>query len=772
MKKTQNLLFLMFLSLALFAFITPKEVKAIGEPKIQSITIKQGNTVLTKEGNYYIAPGYDNLEVSYGLVNAGYGYGSYYLEVLDGSEYPISSGWYYPNFVSELWVNLNSMDNPIVTYEFNLCSDWDCETIYDTRTISVNFTKFGTFDDDSIYYTKVMQGGVEITLDNNQGGYLFNNLQDVVFSLKGENLDSDGTYEIECANKSMYYTGDELMNGVDHTCIVSDYQYDSFNLNYSIARSGWSIGYFLEEEDIITYPTFYLNSDNNIKPFESTLKYTNYSKELSRIDDDYWGEKYHYLVLSKYLNTTDTMTYNIKGTDFENKNYTVKLTILKGNENVYTRSLTVSGNDLNSGYDAEFTNFNPGTVSNVRYLFRVTIDDVTAETDIEYVYSNIELVIKKITQGYNETALPISNGTYIADGYDGIYIYFNITNYQQEDELYIKLANGTYSYIPGNPLDLSLDQFEQEIDTFTIRLCADSECNKIYTFDDIKIQFTHYNQVKNQRIYFYNVKQAGNTINMDDTGTFNFNDKQLISMMVKGENLINDATYTLRFGDKDLNVLGSEITNGVELTANPQNSGWLSTYFKLGDVTLNELYYDGTTYHEEGCNEYCVFFNFNTENQYNKNYTATLKYKNYPSNQIEVDESDWNSFYMINSKYHNDGNPLMYYVKGTGYENKNYTVNVKISVDGETIIYNRDFTVNGNNLNNGTNIDLTDLVLPLSTNIEEIMSGEYGMHMLALNYSSKMAKRIYQSLEDLVIVVCMTPIKMFSKNILKYILTF
>ena len=117
MKKTQNLLFLMFLSLALFTFIPPKEVKAIGEPEIQSITVKQGNTVLTKEGNYYIAPGYDNLEVSYSLVNAGYGYGSYYLEVLDGSEYPISSGWYYPNFVSELWVNLSYMDNPIVTYE-------------------------------------------------------------------------------------------------------------------------------------------------------------------------------------------------------------------------------------------------------------------------------------------------------------------------------------------------------------------------------------------------------------------------------------------------------------------------------------------------------------------------------------------------------------------------------------------------------------------------------------------------------------------------------
>ena len=737
MKKIRNLLFI-FVFLCVFALIMPNKVNAIGEPEIQSITVKQGNTVLQKEGNYYVANGYDKLYFSYELANVNtYGMGGYIEVYQEGEEYARSTGWYHVGYESEIYVNF---DNEYVTYNINLCDDWDCDPIYDTKTIQVRFTKVAEMNDDVVYFTKAMQSEEEILFDNDRGGFTFNPLRDIKFMIKGENLDPTANYAIRCANTTMYYLGSDLMNEfnhIGHTCVVSSYQNGTFDLNYELANRGAPVGY--KEEESIYYPTLYLDEyDENVKNFTATIAYKDYPDEtLSRVDDDYWGETWHYLALNKYFDASHPIKMHIQGTDYANKNYDVSLTVWNGNTGVYQIDETVSGYRLNNGYDAVFdaksNHFDPGTTNGTKYLFRVTIDGVSKQETVEYVYSNMQININKVVQGRDGEALPFENGAYVADGFDSIYVSIGLTNYNPNDEVYIRLGNGTSSYRPTGEYDLDVDSFDAETSEFTIMLCADSDCKGVLNFESFKVKLTHYNQIKNQKVYFYNVRQGGNAVPMTGSGTFTINNQQIVSMMVKGENVIEDATYTLELGGygSGKKVSGSELINGVELTGDPRYSSWMSLDFRIGDVTVKKQYYDGTKYIREGEDQidgYYYYFNFEMNNSYNKSYTATLKYKNYSDNAIEMVDSMYMELYVVNTAYHGANKPLMYYLKGSGYDNKNYTGHVLVTLeDGSTFYETPPFTVSGNAINSGTTVDLTNLVLPLATDIDEIMRGEFGM---------------------------------------------
>lgn len=728
MKKIRNLLFI-FVFLCVFALIMPNKVNAIGEPEIQSITVKQGNTVLQKEGNYYVANGYDKLYFSYELANVNtYGMGGYIEVYQEGEEYARSTGWYHVGYESEIYVDF---DNEYVTYNINLCDDWDCDPIYDTKTIQVRFTKVAEMNDDVVYFTKAMQSGEEVLYDNERGGFTFNPLRDITFSLKGENLDLSANYAISCADYTAYYLGSELMNGLDHTCVVSNYHDNSFYLGYKLVGYSTSVGY---KEEYITYPALYLDEYvESINDYTATIAYANYANvALSKVDDDYWGDTWHYLALSKYFDSSKPLKMHLSGTNYENKNYNISLTVWNGNTRVYKTDSTVSGNSLNNGYDAIFNGFNPGTTGGVRYLFRVTVDGVSKQEFVEYIYSNMQISINKIVQGRDGEELPLENGVYVADGFDSLYVSIGLTNYNPDEDVYIRLGNGTSSYRPNGDYDLDIDNFDAETSEFTIMLCADSDCNSVLNFDTFKVKLTHYNQIKNQKVYFYNVRQGGNTIPMTGSGTFTINDKQVVSMMVKGENVIEDATYTLELGSygSGIQVLGSRLINGVELTGNPQYSDYMSINFRIGSASLPITYYDGTNYITAGVDQidgWYYYFNFDISNTYNKSYTADLKYKNYPNNALTMDDSMYLELYVVDTAYHGTNKPLMYYLKGSGYENKNYTFHVLVTLDDGSVFYDRNFTVGGNAINAGTNVELTGLTLPLATNIDEIMGGEYGM---------------------------------------------
>ena len=731
MKKTKNLLFLLVLLIGIFTFVIPKEVYAIGEPTITSITVKQGNNVLEKEGDYYIADGYEKIYFSYELANVNaYGMGEY-IEVWQdlNDMYPRASGWYHVGYESEMYVDFA---NEYVDYTVKLCDDWNCETVYETRIIKVRFTKVPEMADDVIYYTKVMQNGTELAYDNTIGGFSLNPLRDVTFSVKGENLDPIGNYTLSCANRSKaVYTGLELMNGVDHTCVIADYNEDYLNLFQKLVSYQTDTGY--NDGNSTYFVALYLDGDDNsARNYSASIAYANYGEAvLSRIDDDYNGEEWHYLALSKYLNSNDPLKFYVEGYGLENKNYTVTLSIYNGNTQVYTRNETVGGSTLNNGYNAVFSGFDPGTTGGVRYLYRVTIDGVSKQEIVEYVYSSMQINVTKVVQGRDGSPLSVVNGAYVAEGFDNLYLTLSITNYNPNDNIYVRLANGTSTYRPDNEYDIDLDYFEDETTEFTITLCADMDCDEIITFDSVKIKLTHYNQIQNQRVYFYNVTQGGSIIEPNSSGTFTVNNQQIVSMMVKGEDVIEDATYTLELGGygNGIQVLGSQLLSGVELTGDPRLSGYMSLNLRIGTATLPRVYFDGENYIEEGYDENSQYhyFSFNLTNTYNKSYTATLKYKNYPDIPITMDDETYLEIYPVNTAYHGANKPLMYYLKGTGYEDKNYNVHLIVTLDDDSTFYERDFTVSGNAINSGTNVELTGLTLPLATDIDEIMAGEYGM---------------------------------------------
>ena len=739
MKRIHNLLFLMVLLMAVFAL--PGRVSAIGEPEIQGITIKQGNTVLAKEGEYYVAPGADRLYVTYDIINLpAYGMGVYIEVLKEGDYWPSSSGSYYSGYASDLYVDLY---NEYVTYSIKLCEDSTCDNIYDTLDFTVKFTLVTESVDDVVYFSKIMQGGSEVAFDDETDKFILNDLQDATFFVKAENLTPDVNYKLICngykqegynyesINEEETYTGTQLMNGVEHTCVLSKFQgVDSFNFGYGLG-SGWTnMNYWPDLDYNYFYPTIELQADENIKSYEATLKYTDYDDALSRVDDDYWGNTWHYLALSSMFNADKTLSMYVKGTDFDNKNYNVVLSIFKNSEKIYTRNKSVAGSALNSGYNAEYEEFDPGTEAGVRYKFVVTIDGVSHEADVEYLYSDKELTITRVAQGETNSLNKV-DGVYIAPGRVSLYVYLGISNYNPKDEYYIGLGSGVSRYYPNEGIHVRLDEFENETEDFTVKLCADWECDEIVTFTSLKVRLTQYNAVMNQKIYFYDVKQAGTSIPMGDSGAFNINNQQEVTVMMKGENLINGAKYILSLGDYTgrREVTASALAAGVLVTGDPKDSGWLHVSVEIDDFQLDPQYYDGTDYYYEGqqIGYNTIYFNFNTSETYNKSYEATLKYKNYPDIEIEVADEYYVERYAINSNYHNSNNPLRYYIEGSGYDNTNYTVNVKVLQDYENEIYNHDFTVSGSDLNSGTNIDLTGFALPFPDDIDELTNGTNGM---------------------------------------------
>ena len=224
MKKTiKRLLFLVFI-LQFFAFAPHVSAGAFdGVSFNDDPIIKQGNTILQKEGDVYIAPGYDQIKVYYTLegYNSGSSQGTSPLIKLENDSWGCSSTYYYsgannscdPNFIEET-----------VNYVLQICDDYTCANPYDTREFSIRFEKYAEVQDDKIYFTNLSQGGEDLVLD---GNYYFtlNKKQNAIFSIIGENLDSNANYSIMCGGNSNYqitYTGAQIMDGVEHVCNVAN----------------------------------------------------------------------------------------------------------------------------------------------------------------------------------------------------------------------------------------------------------------------------------------------------------------------------------------------------------------------------------------------------------------------------------------------------------------------------------------------------------------------------------------------------------------------
>ena len=729
MKKIIRRLLCLGLLLQFFVFIPQvfadgfAGVSFNGEP-----IVKQGNTILQKENDVYIASGYEDIKVYYTLngYNSGSSYGSSPYIKLENETWGCDSTYYYSGAFSTCRLNfMQETEN----YTLKICDDYQCDTSYDTREFSIKYSKYEDIQDDKIYFTNLSQGGEDLVLDDDSNYFTLNKKQNAIFSITGDNLDENANYYIMCGDNSKYEiakTGAEIMEGTEYICNISK-QDNNITPSYRIAYHYETVLY--QTQDV---PTSYtLVDDSSLPDYESTLKYTNYPNVgLKKVIDDNYTNDYHYLVRSKYANENNTLSYYIAGTNFQNREYDIDLKVLSGSSSIYTRQVKVNGSLLNSGYNLELTGLDLGTITNVRYKIQMTINYITTETDIEYIYPDKEIYITGIKQG--EHNLEKQGDIYIAPYTNSLNFQLEIEDYDaNNDDYYIKIStesgkiNNGYSYEINRAFDVS-PNFDNETEELTVSLCNNYMCDKIYTFETVKVKLLNFNQLQNQKIYFYDVKQGSTTIEPNSTGRFSFNDKQDINLKVKGSNLIADQSYIVSTGNYYKMFLGSELEEGIEITNHVSELGYFNINFYMEDVHLDEYYYDGENYIKNGSDNIYFTFKFNT-GSYAQEYEAVLKYKNYPDVEMDESENYYNNYYIINSLYHGENNPLSYVIYGNNYEDRDYEVKLWVIRDEDTQVFTMTKEVNGLDLNNGYEVELENFVLPLITELNDDQAPIYGM---------------------------------------------
>lgn len=317
-----------------------------------------------------------------------------------------------------------------------------------------------------------------------------------------------------------------------------------------------------------------------------------------------------------------------------------------------------------------------------------------------------KLQINGIKQG--EEYLKQENGIYLIDGYDSIYLDYSVLN-DNGEELYIKVVNErAYTPVlkyPGNEnnllnLDASIRN-SREFSNLTIQLCNNQNCEQAYDSQVISLQITYFEEFVEGKIYFTNLKQGDKNIYLTD-GKLIINDVEDLNFTVKGENLIDDAIYSIgRTNSTEVvSFLGSELEKGVDFTINPNESNGVNLYISLGTVFRIEAGYVEN-------NQYYNTREFYFEKYHKLPFEAELVYTDYLDKDIVS-----SPFYVLSSEYFNAEHSLSYYVKGEGYLDQDY--DVKIGVTGEDIHYNIEKQVNGLLLNEGVYIELENFVLELN----------------------------------------------------------
>ena len=333
---------------------------------------------------------------------------------------------------------------------------------------------------------------------------------------------------------------------------------------------------------------------------------------------------------------------------------------------------------------------------------------------VEALEGDPELQINGVKQG--DKYLEQENDVYLVDGYDSIYLDYTVLN-DNGERLFIRSidaqGNGGYFEHYGNENSLIALNVgtDKENYNFTVQLCNDRNCNEIYDSKTINLKVTYFNEVKDSKIYFTNVKQGDKDILISESNQLMINNKENISLTLKGENLIDDALYRVENAtyDERLEFLGSELEKGVNVTYKMNGK----TYFRLS-AYLGEFYNNLSIEYLEGDVLYS-YANFTLyEDKELPSYEFKLTYTDKSDVDILKTDKYNNPYYVIFNQYHNKEHTLSYYLKGDKYLDQNYNIKVKVT-SGDNILYQDEQEVNGLDLNEGFSLELKNLVLELNT---------------------------------------------------------
>lgn len=314
------------------------------------------------------------------------------------------------DYTSEDWNVKLDINNEIsyITYNLYGGEDEDKELL-DTYKLTFKFTKFNEYNlaNSKLYITEIKQGGNVITPNVENGSiYEFNKTQDITLNIKGKNFAKDITYPLYANMNSRYpigeYTGEELNNGLEVNFKVKNESslsadvyvgYDAFSRR--IYAKPLSCG-----DDYYCYLHHTFIDTNNVSDYNITFSYTNYEdKKVKSINE--FDEYYHnmYIVSSKYHNENNPLAININGKNYLDKDYDVKINIIRDRETLYTKDVKVNGLLLNDGYSIKLDNFVSSKDKTYneekdKYVVETIIDYTTSQTDYMYGYSENYSTIK------------------------------------------------------------------------------------------------------------------------------------------------------------------------------------------------------------------------------------------------------------------------------------------------------------------------------------------------------------------------------------------
>ena len=749
MKKVLNILVCFGLILQNFAFVPSVFAKNEDKPTFTVREIKQNNKALHVENGYYLVEGFDSFNVSIDAEN--YQETDNYMVIIHGDS--TYQSHYDPDWNS-FYFNIDYLEEEeIKEVQFSYCqdlnNDYNCddeEDIIEGETIYLKIVHYDSIQNGMVYITNVRQGGQNIEL-NEYDTFTLNDVQKVEFTLKGDNLIDDATYAIYIGNSqyNKYYLGSELEEGIvytyNHEC--DDY----FALVFNIGNIYKTMLYLDGEES--KYVGYSFITDDTLGSFDADLVYTN--------SQDTNFEEVAYDYNNYTIVNDDTLSYIINGHNYQDKVYQVNVLIKNANTEVYNETFNVNGTLLNNNYKLNLTNLDLSNYSGNKLTFSISIEEITKEvTDI--VYSDKQLTIKNIYQG--DTVLNKVDGIYIANNFKNYDFDYEVSNAETGNLYIIALKDGYSSssstYAPGRKVSITPDS-NKDVVEYALLVCSDWNCNKIYGGKTVQIKLSRFNELQGGKITLSNYRQGGSVIEMDDSWTFRFNNKQNITVHIKGENLVADANYRVHIGDysSEKTYLGSELEQGIDyVVSNSGNNNYFYVSFNLESIYFSKYYYsDGENEYTNGYNGYTYRefkYQFYTDTTL-PTYTAKLKYST--GTNVDNDGNYEYGSYMINSNLHNSNKPLSYYIEGTNFENKNYNVSVVVTNPTDNReVFSVSELVNGTDLNNGYNFVLDGLTLDLWTEIQsyngynfsivinDITTTNYAIYNSVGNYSQIYAR--------------------------------
>ena len=455
MKKILNLILCLGVFINNFLFIVPA-VKAEEILEINSL-VQNEQEIELKDGVYEIND-INNIYVNYTIKNYDNNK-NYYLErVVNGSKSgeDIKSAIYTETYNGKDWYLFLDTKNALNNVVYNLYEKPNGSSEDEYRLIAsqnmmikVNFYDEANPLNSTLILEELYQNNEAVTpvLEGNNYVFKVNNLQNVTFKLRGENLKDDLIYPI-IINYNGYlahnYTGAELKKGVEFETSINDF--DRLILSLKFNMYDYNVGLKYKVNDELYDVSFNMINDEKVTNYNPSLIYKNSSQNI------YFDGNY-YTVSNKYHDEFNPLAILINGNNFIDKDYNVTLNITRGEEKVYQKEVMVNGLELNNKYTLNLDDF---TSSNIKkytdedaYSIKININGV--EKEIIYLYTFLEKPATISSELFYESGQK-NLSSFMGDGG----YYYSSSTYETNNDAFNKYTNLYIRYL-GNDFDESLN---------------------------------------------------------------------------------------------------------------------------------------------------------------------------------------------------------------------------------------------------------------------------------------------------------------------------